>query len=628
MSSIPEDDTSSLELAREHLYKPGADPHDHPLLAGLEKRELPHTWENETPQHMAQQQGKRHVKLAWVFFTSTLLFFLVSAGITGYIFYFGGNSVSVDKVTIDVQGPTTIAGGDVVPLSITITNKNSVAIENATIAIDFPTGTRDAVDVLKSYPRYIENLGTLASGASVTRSIKAVVFGGAGQKLALPIAFSYGTTGSNATFVKNSSYALAVSSTPLSVAIDALAETVSGQPLTLTLTVSSNATIPLNNIVLTGVFPFGFTVTSSSIPLSNSSFLLGTLAPGGHRTVSLTGTLIGQDNEQRVFHFTVGTARTARDQTLAVTYMTQDATVSIAAPFITTTLALNGDTSANVVMAPNSQQNVTLSYTNTLPTSITDATIIVAVSGTAINYNSIRTSGGFYNSVDHTIVFSKDADPMLAVLAPGASGISAFTFQTLPASALVSAPTITFTTSVSGTRVGQANVSGQVNASVKKTSKVTTSVVMGASALHNSGSLSNSGPIPPRANQPTTYSIVWNAQNEGSAVAGGIVSAILPSYVSYTGLTAGTGSFAYNEASRMVSWNVGDLAQGASAQGIFQVSLIPSTIQKGSSPILVKAAAFSGYDRFAGVQISATAGVVNTETKGDPGYVPTNANVQ
>lgn len=627
MPQFPEDTTGSLEKAHTRLYEPVASLHTRPPLAASNKRELPHTWGGDPLQSVAHQGG-RHVRLAGIFFVAAVLFFLVSLGITGYVFFMGGNSVSVDKITIDIQGPTTIAGGDIVPLSLTITNKNSVAIENATIEIDFPNGTRNAADVLQTYPRYTENLGLLASGATVTRSVKAFVFGGAGQTLTLPVSFSYGTTGSNAVFVKKSSYPLIVSTTPLSVSVDALTETVSGQPFTFTLTVRSNATVPLDNVVLTGAFPFGFTAATSSLPLNNSSFLLGTLRPGTSKTITLTGTLTGQDSEQRVFHFTIGTAKTAHDQTLAVTYMSQDASVTITAPFINTTLALNGDTSPNVIVTPGSHQSVTLSYTNTLSTSVTNATVAIAVSGSAVDYNSIRTDNGFYRSTDHTVVFSRDTDPSLASLAPGASGIGTFTFSTLPMNALTSLPTITFAISVSGTRVGQSNVPEQVSASATKTAKVATTIVLSASSLHTSGPISTSGPIPPRVDQTTTYTIVWNARNQGSAIAGGSVSAILPSYVSYTDLTTGTGSFSYDAGSHTVSWSTGDLAQGGSATGAFQISLTPSTSQRGSAPPLTSTASFSGYDRFAGVQVSATADPVTTETKGDPGYVSTNAIVQ
>lgn len=628
MPQFPEDDTGSLERARERLYEPEGSPRARPPLAVSDRRALPHTWEEDPLQRLVPHQGKQHVRLAGTFFVVAFLFFLVSLGIAGYVFFVGGNSVSVDKIALDIQGPTAIAGGDIVPLSLTITNKNAVAITDATIEIDFPNGTRNAADVLAAYPRYIENLGTLASGASVTRSVKAVVFGGAGQTLVLPVSFSYGAAGSNAVFVKKSSYTLSVSTTPLSVSVDALTETVSGKPFTFTLTVRSNATVPLDNVVLSGAFPFGFMVTSSSLPVNNSSFLLGTLKPGASKTITLTGTLTGQDNEQRVFHFTVGTAKTLQDQTLAVTYMTQDASVTITAPFINTTLALNGDASPNVVVTPGSHQNVTLSYTNTLSTSVTNATVAIAVSGSAVDYDSIQTMNGFYRSTDRTIVFSRDTDPSLAMLAPGASGIGTFTFSTLPMSAFTSAPTITFTISVSGTRVGQSNVPEQVSASATKTAKVATTVIFSASSLHTSGLLGTSGPIPPRAGQATTYLVVWNARNEGNAIAGGSVNAILPSYVSYTGQTAGTGSFSYDAAAHTVAWNTGDLAQGANVQGAFQVSLTPSTSQKGTAPPLTGVASFSGYDRFAGVQVSATADPVTTETKGDPGYVPANAVVQ
>jgi len=327
--------------------------------------------------------------------------------------------------------------------------------------------------------------------------------------------------------------------------------------------------------------------------------------------VTLTGTLTGQNSEQRVFHFTVGTAKSAQDQALAVTYMTQDATVSIAAPFITTTLALNGDTSSTAVISPGSSQSVSLSYVNTLPTTVTNASVTVTLSGSAVDYNSIKTTSGFYNSATHSIIFSKDTDPALASLAPGASGIGSFTFSTLPVGIL--SPTISLAVSVSGTRVGQTNVPEQVTTSVVKTAKVATVVTLAASSSRVAG------PVPPRTNQTTTYSVILNAQNKGSAVAGGIVSATLPGYVSYVGNTSGSGNFSYDSVSHTLTWNTGDLAQGASAQGTFQVSLTPSTSQKGSIVQLMSRSSFSGYDRFAGLQVSATADAVTTETGGVAG---------
>ncbi|MFA7302789.1 MAG: hypothetical protein WC030_03515, partial [Candidatus Paceibacterota bacterium] len=540
MPPQPEDDTGALERARHRLYETGPlnqGPRAPLSVSGAPV--LPHEWKEETPlpEDMPIHK-KRHVRFASIFFGFAVLFFLVSVGVAGYFFYYGGNTVSAENIALDIQGPAQIAGGDTVPLVITITNKNPVTIQNTLIEITFPESTRNASNTLEAYPRYVENLGELASGAAITRTVKAAMFGGAGQTLAVPVSFSYKTSGSNATFVKKSSHPLQISSTPLEIKIDSLTETVSGKPITLTLTVRSNAKVPLDNVVVAGALPYGFTVTNSSLPMSNTSFLLGTLAPGAVKTISLTGTLAGQNSEQRAFRFSIGTAKSANDQTLALTYMTQEALVGITAPFISTTLSVNGDSTASAAVSPGARQNVTVSYANTLPTSVSNVTVEVAISGAAVDYQSVSTTRGFYRSADRTVVFSQDRDSSLASLAPGASGLGTFSFATLSAGAAAGSPTITFTTSVSGTRVGQSNVPEAVQATVTKTIKVLTTVAFTASALHASGPIVNTGPIPPKADLATTYSVVWNVKNPGSTVADGMVSAALPSYVTYTSKTS------------------------------------------------------------------------------------------
>lgn len=620
-----QDDTSSLERARSRLYEPGvsAAP-QRPSLSAIEERVLPHAWK-ET---IVRQIPHRRMRFATVFFGGAFFFFLLSLSIAGYVFYSGSNSVSTEKIVMAIKGPTTIAGGDTLPLTLTITNTNPVAVTDAVVSIEFPVGTRDASDVTKPYQRYTENIGSLASGATVTRSLNVIVFGEAGKSLNLPASFSYRMSGSNSAYVKESTYVLGISSTPVDVSVVAPTETVSGKPLTFTLTVRSNTTVPLSNVVLAGTFPFGFSPSESSVPMSNSSFLLGTLAPGATKNITLTGTLTGQDSEERVFRFSIGTAKTAQDQTLAVTYLTQEAAVAIVAPFISASLAINGDASPNIVIPAGTRQSVSVSYANKLPTSIRNVNVAVAISGNGIDYSSIETTRGFYNSRDRTILFSQETDPLLANLSPGASGLGVFTFATVPAGSLTSSPSITFTTSVSGTRTGESNVPDEVQASVIKTVKVQTAAVVTAVASYSSGPIANTGPVPPVADQTTTYAVVWNVKNQGSAVAGGTVSAVLPSYVSYTGQTSGVGSFSYDATSRTVTWKVGDLSQGTTAQGVFQVSFTPSTSQKGKTPSLTGVVTFSGFDRFAGVPVKATASPATTETPGDPGYVLGSGSVQ
>ncbi len=626
--SLPHDDIGSLERARERLYAPESSVSlTRPSLAAAGEHTFPHAW-TDGVRTTLNASSHKHVRAAGIFFLATIAFFILALGLSAYLLYFGGNAVSVNNLALTLEGPTTIVGGDTVPLSVSITNRNSVAIQNATLEVDFPAGTRSADNILTEYPRYVENLGTLAPGQTITRSVKAVVFGDAAQSVSIPVSFSYSTAGSNAVFVKKTSYALAISTTPLSISVEAPAETVSGQLFTLVLTARSNAAAPLANVLVQGAFPFGFSVASSSIPLQGSFISLGTLKPGDSRTVRITGSLVAEDAAERVFRFTIGTSGSSVAPVLAVSYMEQDASITLTAPFISTTLGLNGDNSGNTVVAPGAHQSVTLSYTNTLATAVTNVSIAVALSGGAIDYNSIQSNNGFYQSGTRTILFSKDTDPALASLAPGASGLGTFTFSTLSANSGARDPLITFTTSVSGTRIGQTNVPESVNASSVATAKVTTALTLTAIALHASGPLGNSGPLPPVVGSATTYTIVWQIRGGGNAAAGTGVSATLPSYISYTSKTNGAGSLSYDSASRTVTWNAGDIPAGALMQTAFQVSLTPSSSQRGQAPALTSTASLTGFDRYAQVQLTGQAAPPTTETSGDPGYVATNAAVQ
>lgn len=628
MESYPgEDETSALEEARERLYSSRTRvSNDRPVRGARRASSVQHEWEKDPLDHVSHRTPK-HVRVAGIFLAFAGIFFLIALGIAAYLFYSGGNSVSTNNITIQVSGPTTIVAGDTAPLSFIITNKNPVAIENANFEVDFPPGTRSADNVLANYPRYTENLGTIPAGGSATLSVKADLFGASGDTLTLSIALSYGIASSNATFTKKLSYALSVSSSPLSISVSAPPQTVSGKPLTVVLDVRSNATVPLQNVLVSGSLPFGFSLASSSLPYVGNSFSLGTLPPGVDKTITLIGILNGQNGEQHSFNFTVGTGNTPSDSVIAITYMTQSATVAIVAPFLQTTLSIGGTSADNIVVSPGTLQSASLSYVNTLPVSVSNAAISVQIAGSAVDYNSIRTANGFYDSPSHTITFSQDTDPSLASLAPGASGIGSFSFSVLSANALTTSPQITFIVSVSGTP-NNGSSGGTINASMTQVVKVQTSVALSTQSLHVAGPFANSGPIPPHAGTATTYTVQWGVKNPGNAVAGATVTAALPSYVTYTGKTSGAGSFAYDPNARAVTWTVGDMAQGASAQGAFQVSITPSSSQTGTAPTLVGGASFSGYDRFAGVTVSATGNAVTTDTVGDTGYSPNNATVE
>jgi len=70
-----------------------------------------------------------------------------------------------------------------------------------------------------------------------------------------------------------------------------------------------------------------------------------------------------------------------------------------------------------------------------------------------------------------------------------------------------------------------------------------------------------------------------------------------------------------------VTWVVGDLPAGTTNKSAaFQVSLLPSTSQQGTSPVLVFPQTITGFDRFVEQQVTSTAPDLTTKAETDPGY--------
>lgn len=558
-------------------------------------------------------------------------FFLVAGGVAAYFLLVGGRSVSTDNIIISIDGPVSISGGGTLQLLVTVENHNPVPISGASLEASFPDGTRSAEDVTESYPRYDSDIGDLAAGEAVTRTVRAVVFGTEQQSITVPILVQYQTANSNSTFQKEKDYVVKLTSSPVSVTPTSVTQIAAGQPLTFSVAVRSNAPTPLSDIALLVNYPFGFTVSSTSVPATNGLFSLGKLAPGEERDVVISGTLNGADTNERVFRWSAGSTASSTNASLSVIYATADSSITITRPFLNIGLSLNGNTSDNSSVNAGQTMQGILTWTNTLSSAVQNGVITLKFSGSAFDPNSVSTQNGFYQSTNGTLTFDRDTIPSLANLTAGDTGTGAFSFTIRPVAALagIKNPTVVISISASGSRTGETGVPETLTASVTKTMKIQSGLALASNIVRTVGQFENSGAWPPVPGSPTTYTVQLSVANGVNPTAGAAVTMTLPSYVTFTQITSpANGSITYNNSTRTVRWNVGDLGSNATAQGAFQISFLPSVSQSGSSPALVSPQTLTGTDRFTQGSVSATAEVLTTQTKTDPSYTPAMGAVQ
>src|SRR3989338_11470740 len=169
------------------------------------------------------------------FFIFSLAFFVLTLSYASYVFFAGGNTVSNDNIDISILGNNFTAGGEELSFIVGITNKNNSPLDLVDLVMEYPKSSPGAgTDLSTGTERYRLSLGTIPAGAVRNENLKVVLFGEQGSVRPIKISLEYRVEGSNAIFVKEKSYEVTISSTPINLSVDA------------PLTISPNQDITLN----------------------------------------------------------------------------------------------------------------------------------------------------------------------------------------------------------------------------------------------------------------------------------------------------------------------------------------------------------------------------------------------
>jgi hypothetical protein len=630
----------SVESLKDKLYSRESgvhiDPEERTPLSPHEAH-VSKTWENDViveptpaePMNLSPKKRKGKLSVALKFFIGSMVFFCIAAAAAAFMFFFGGNSISPQHIDLSVVMPSVIDGGKPANMQILINNRNPADLKLVDLIITYPAGTRDPKNPTASLTHDRQSLGVIAAGEQVKRTAQAIFYGQEGQSQHVSVQLQYSIEGSNAVFEKDAVANFTVGSSPVSISVSAPSEAIANQQFGMDITVQSNALDPVNDIVIKGQYPFGFTVENStpSATAGGTLWRLGTMKPGETKVIHLTGTLDGQDGDTRVFYFIAGTTADQTDTQIKVPLLSVPQTLVVRRAFITAQISVNNQSGKNISASSGTPLQGTVTWTNNLPDTVSDVIVKLSLKGPTLDPSSISSQSGFYQSSDNTILWSKDQNSALGSVAPGASGTLPFTFSTLPVGSggtLYSNPVIDLNVTVQAARQGQGDVPETVSSAAASRVLLSSAAHLQAQAFHFTGPFANTGPMPPQAEQNTTYSIVWTVTNSSNTIANAAVSATLPQYVTFVSAQSGSG-ITYDAKSRTVTWTLGDVKAGtgytlSARTGAFQVSLFPSASQVGQAPTLTNQATLVAQDRFAQVGVSATVDAPTTQLQSDAGF--------
>jgi len=596
--------------------------------------------ETETEIVTENQPPKKHTMS---FFTKLLIasfvFCLIAVGVGAYIFLNGGNMISANNLDITIDGPISIPGGTPVSFDITVKNNNNIDLKLVDLSLDFPPGTSDPNDSSKEMSSYVEMIGDIPAGGSAKKTVRAIIFGEENTEKQIMANVTYQVKGSSSSFTKEKEYTLLVNSSPVLLTVSSFKEITSGQEFDIKVEIKSNSEEVLKNVLVGTTYPFGFTFLSADVkPLpDNATWRIGDIPPQGKKVINIHGKLQGEDTDTRVFRFAVGAQSSRNPNALGTEYMSASQEISIQKPFVTVGLAIDNDNNSGDAFGEfNKPVQVKVSWFNNLPSTVTDAEIAVKLSGTSYDKTLVQANGGYFRSATDEIIWNQQTTKQLASIGAGESG--EVTFTVIPRdlgskSKPITNPVVNLSASIAGKRTQETGVSSALKAITSRTVRISTGVTLSGRVVRTVGPIANTGPIPPKAENQTTYTVVWSVDNTVNTVKNAKVTATIPPYVKWTGkISPETEDITIDKDSGLITWNVGNVGTYTAGSSLrkevyFQLSIEPSVNQIGTAPNLINEANLTAIDSFTNIGVKAAQSYLTTRFSTDSSYREGNESV-
>lgn len=599
--------------------------------SGVGRDQIPGLTEEEIIRENQAPAAAASFPFMYKIFVGSLVFFIVALGLAAYFFFSGSSVFSLDDIEISLTGPVAIEGGKELVLQVALANKNSLELQTTDFVVEYPDGTRDPDTPSKPLTRTREFLDLVRPGQVINKTVRAILFGQENSEKTIKVRLEFQVPNSNATFKKEKTYTLALTSSPVGVTLALPEEIVSGDEVFLDIAVASNSDSSVRGVLAQIAYPPGFSFKSAdpAPTFQTSVWQLGDLTPGQKRTIRVTGTQEGQNNETKAFKVSVGTESEKASDTIGTTYTSVFKTLSIQQPHLGAELSLGGSTDAIVVSRPGAEMAGVIRITNNLSEQILDPAVSVRFLGSALDEATVDgTRGAFYSSADDTLKWDKSGDKELEALEPGAEHEFEFSFKTFgafsPSFPKTRNPDVMVELTVRGTRLPPGRSAEEVVTVVKRRVKLSSVAQLSSRLVYSTGPFKNTGPLPPKADQETTYTVIWSLTNLSSDISETAVTATLPQYVEWLGAVSPAAERVSFSGGKVV-WSVGSLKAGTgistSAREVsFQVKFKPSIAQVGTSPVLVSDASLTATDDFTRAKLESTQRSLTTSLPTDPNY--------
>ena len=555
---------------------------------------------------------------------AALVIILISFVVGFYLFIF--NRFNPKNVSLSISGPNHIISTEEIKYTFKYQNSSKSFLKDAQLKVIYPEGSiiEDGRTNSKSLTR-VYPLPDIAPHSVNKGDITFRLLGTKNSSDKIKFELQYRPEKAKKTFSIQQEANLDIISVPVILTFDLPDQVVSGQDLQITAHYINNSNIDLRNLRIKLFYPLNF-VFESAYPQpasSTSTWLIDNVKAGQKGKIIINGSVSGQKGEIKSIR---GVIKLKDSANKIVDLTSASKTIHLTVPPLSLQQQINGESSyiANLGDTLNFQ----IHYQNTSQETLKNITIQSKLSGIGFDLSSIHVTNGFFDSIQGKIIWDTNSNHDLAVLNPGDDGIVSFSVQIKKHIPINNWQDRNFSvlcvTSIESGNKPLALQGTQIGSQIKSSIKINSDLRIVAKGYYQDETFPNSGPVPPRVNQATTYTFHWYLFNGANQLKNIQVETTLPPYLRWNNkVSPSNANVTYNGNSRKIIWKIDQLEPGIGflkppREVVFQLKLIPSISQVGSTITLLRRTCVSAHDSFTDQDLKGCASEIKSDLPDDP----------
>ncbi len=523
-----------------------------------------------------------------------------------------------ETLKTSIETSDTIRSGEETTFTVRYENTGTVPIAALEVKMNLPSSFHLISAIPQPTSATQWTIGSLSAHSDGAIAIKGIFLAEVPSSQRIQALFTYKPANFNSNFQTIESKSIEMKESTIHLTMTGPEKALVGDSVTYTINLEHMGTDPIFNVRVIPTLPADFTIQSSDPKLDPqlSSWDIPSLPPGKLTAISFKGTYTSTASGT----LPVGAKVGFMSEDSFVIQGQTDVKTDVLGGAVTFHLIINGSDKDQVAQLGKVLRG-SIDYKNPGTDPVSGVAFTLMLDGTSklpIDWDKADLSNG--KRTGNTIRWSRDTQPALDKLAPGAQGTIDFSLPLLNNLPSGTIDTFPIKLSVDIAQVGSL-ASPRTIQSTPINVSLNSNTTLSAQARYfaEDGTPLGSGELPPRVGKTTSYRILWDLSNSLHELSGVDVATTLPTGVTWKDVSAkDTGLLTYNATTRQVHWQISKLPTDKKNVGAwFTISITPKKSDVGKFVTLTNQTTLQATDVVTKDQLNSTLPQLTTELPTD-----------